>query len=158
MSSNVNIRVATRNDFEGILELSQKLFEYERVYGKTYNMGWTQSPTGRGFFADRLERGVVIVAESGKNIIGYICGYIDTYAYRSVNPIAELENMFVKEKFRGTGVGTSMVKMFLKILKTKKVSRVKVGALAKNELAVSFYKKMGFDIHEVILERNVNGK
>lgn len=149
---NVKIRKATREDFETLLDLSLGLFKYEKKFGKTFNMNWTYSPRGRSFFASRIESGVVVVAEVGGKVVGYAAGYIDTYSYRSINPIVELENMFVYEKFRNKGVGGKILEEFKKISKKEGAKRIKIGALSQNSEAISFYKRSGLDEFETVLE------
>ncbi len=148
-------RNANRVDLERVLKLNKRLFEYERKFDRTYNLNWTYSPRGRTYFAGRLENGIIIVAEVNKSVIGYLCAFIDNYSFRSTNPIAEIENMFIEEKYRGQGIGSKLVDNLIRQLESKGVKRIKVGALTKNSRTVDFYRKNKFNDHEVILERSL---
>lgn len=78
--------------------------------------------------------------------------FINNYPFRSKNPIAEIENMYIDERFRGIGTGTKLMNELKRILKEKKVKRIKVEAVAQNYKAIEFYKKNGFGDFDVTLE------
>ena len=153
----MKIRKANLNDLERILILSKRLFEYEIQFTKEFNQKWTYSKIGKDYFINRLtnDNSVVLVIEESKKIAGYILVHINNYAFRKNNPIAEIENMFIEEKLRGKGAGKRLVKKVKKLMKERKVSRIKVGALSLNKKAIAFYKKIGFSDFESILEVNL---
>ncbi len=151
----IKISRAKIEDLEKILELNKKLFEFERQFGQTYNLDWTHSPGGRSYFINRIKDGVVLVAEINQEMIGYLCAFINTFSFRSVNPIAELENMYIEDKYQNVGVSTELIQKLIAKLRENGVKRIKVGALVKNNKAINFYKKLGFEDHEIFLERNV---
>lgn len=152
-----SIRAANINDLTTIQELNKRLFEYESAFGNTYNLDWTFSDKGRNYFEDRIngERGIVLVSEINGKIIGYICGQIDSYSFRSINPICEIENMFVLEEFRQKGVGKGLVNAFTSLAKEKGVKRLKVGVISQNLKAIAFYRYLGLSDFEVFLEKTI---
>jgi len=149
------VRKATSKDIEEILSLNDKLFKYESQFGNMYNLDWTYSDRGKEYFQKRLteKSGLVFIAEEKDNIVGYLCGYIDTYSYRSVNPIAEIENMFVLEDFRGRGIGSNLIRSFEVECRKREVTRFRVGFIFQNKKAERFYTKFGFDEFEKYLEK-----
>lgn len=149
-----NHRKATVDDLEEILALNRKLFLYERQFDKTYDINWTNSQTGRDYFLSRIKgnSAIVLVTEVKGQIIGYIVMHLSTLPFRSVNPIAEIENMFVKERYRRKGIGTQLVKKSIILARETGAKRFRVGALANNNSAISFYRKLGFTDFEQILE------
>lgn len=70
-----------------------------------------------------------------------------------MNPIAEIENMYIKEKYRKRGVGAALVKAVLKLAKQKGARRFRVEVLIKNKSAVKFYRKLGFKDFGLVLEK-----
>jgi ribosomal protein S18 acetylase RimI-like enzyme len=148
------IRKATINDLNSILSLNKDLFIYERRFGKTYNLKWTYSKTGKEYFLHRLKskKAVVLIALDKKNIVGYIIIYLDIYPFRSINPIGEIENMYVKKGYRNKGVGTLLAKKAIKEAKRKGAKRFKVEALVQNKNAISYYRSLGFKDFNLILE------
>lgn len=91
-------RKAVVSDLNAILSLNKDLFIYERRFVKTYNLKWTYSKTGKEYFLHRLKskKAVVLIALDKKDVVGYIVIYLDIYPFRSINPIGEIENMYVK--------------------------------------------------------------
>lgn len=153
---NVNIRQAERKDFDSLLRLNLALFRYESTFTQTYNLDWTYSPIGRAYFAARIENGLVYIAEISDHVFGYLCASIQSFPYRSVNPICEIENMFIEESYRSLGIGVQLIEALKKELKKQHIQRMKVGALAQNSDGVRFYQKNGFEHHELLLEQTLN--
>jgi ribosomal protein S18 acetylase RimI-like enzyme len=151
------IRKASIKDLEGILVLSQKLFEYETRFNREFNQEWTYSESGKEYFKIRIEgdKSIALVAEESGEIVGYAISYMQNFAFRKKNPLAELENMFVEEGFRGKGVGTMLVEEIKKQLKKRNVLRLKVEAFYPNTQAINFYKKLGFSNFASVLEMDL---
>jgi diamine N-acetyltransferase len=150
----IQIHKANPTDLNEVLALNKKLFEFERQFGSTYNLDWTYSECGQEYYKKRLEneRAIVLIAKTGSKSVGYILGFIDTYSYRSVNPILEIENMFVEEAYRRQGIGKKLAQELLVQAKNRGVKRIRVGALAQNTNAIKFYKSLGLSEFEVFLE------
>lgn len=151
------VRTASTNDLEGILSLNKSLFDYETKFSSEYNLDWTYSDVGRRYFKSRLEgaSSIVAVAVIDKKIVGYVLSFIATYPFRAENPIAEIENMFISPEYRGKGIGEKLIGEIKRQAKEKGVKRIKVAALANNDLAIRFYKKCGFKDFEAVLETEV---
>jgi GNAT superfamily N-acetyltransferase len=151
-----NIRLATLDDLDIIQKLNAQLFAFEQQFSDSYNRNWMYEPAGIDYFTRRIANAdgnsICLVASSENNIIGYLAAYVGTCAYRSLNPIVELENMFVTEQFRGQGVGTLLVERMKTIAQTKGAKRMRVGLLADNTKAQAFYAECGFKSHELIME------
>ncbi len=151
----VKIREATEKDLTKILELNHKLFLFEKSFAPYYNSEWPFKE-GKSYFKKRIknkEEGIVLVCEVKNKVVGYIAGYIDEYSFRTLNPIAEVENMYVEENFRGKGIGTKLIKKFIKLAKDKGAKLVKVSAFCKNTSAQRFYKHLGFSEVETVMEK-----
>ncbi len=154
MRMNIAVRKAERKDLESILSLNKALFDYESKFDHEYNLDWTYSEKGRSYFQKRLESdsSIILVAEADSTVVGYILLFIHVFAYRLHNPIAEIENMFVREDYRNQKLGTRLITEAKKIAAKRGVKRIRVAAMAKNADARRFYKSLGFDDFESILE------
>ncbi len=154
--SNFSIRSAQPDDFTAIQALDHLLFLYERQFTPTYNIWWMYQKGGIDYFLRRLinqdGNSLLLVAERDDQIIGYLTGYLGHYSYRNLNPIAEIENIFVLPKHQGRGVGTALVKEFIRQAKYLGAKLFKVSALTANQAALSFYQKFGFNPHVTTLE------
>lgn len=148
----MNIRKATINDFEEILKLNKELFLYEKKFTDTFNEEWAYSNQGKEYFAKRIvnSNSIFLLLEDQGELKGYILGFIDTYVVRKISPIAEIENLFIKESKRNQGWGRELVEGFIKIAKEQNVERLKVRTYSDNIDVINFYKKFGFK--ELLLE------
>ncbi len=153
------IRSAKLGDLKRIQKLNLKLFEIEkRKYDPTLSLKWSFGKEGTEYYKGRIteEDGCVLLAEVKGKIVGYLAGgIVRVGSYRKVGKLAEIENMFIEEKYRNQGIGSKLVEKFLDWAKIKKVERVKVAAFALNYKALRFYKKHGFKEREVVLEKGI---
>lgn len=153
----VIIRKAKASDLESILALNKKLFLHEEQFNHKYNLDWTYSDTGRNYFQGRLanKNSIIFIAEDNGVAVGYILCFTDSFPYRAINPICEIENMFIEESHRSKGVGSELVKKVKQEAKRQKVKLLRVGAIAQNERAINFYKTNGFMEVNLFLENEI---
>lgn len=71
------------------------------------------------------------------------CGYL---VYSLEYPAAYLDAIFLKERYRGQGLGRQILQDLEVLLKKKKVENVKLYVFAHNYKAIELYKKMGYEI------------
>jgi len=57
----------------------------------------------------------------------------------------ELERIYVKKAYKGKSLGRYLINYALQLAITSKKHYVWLGAWEKNEAAIAFYKKMGFE-------------
>ncbi len=151
-----SIRKASIKDLEDILRLNKALFDSETVFNDEYNLNWTYSKFGRDYFERMINSGIAIVAEIDKKVVGYLVASIHIFSFRKDNPIAELGNMYVEEKYRRHGIGKKLVNEMMQVAKEKGVKRVKVEAAFQNENAIKFYKSCGFEEFDIILQSRLD--
>ncbi len=151
----IKIRKATGKDLKQILQLNSDLFKKEhKEYDRSLNLKWTLSK-GKKYFKARISKkdGFIEVAEAKGEVVAYICGgIVERDFYREKAKYAELDNMLVKNKLRGRGIGSRLAKDFIKWCKTKKVKYLSVTTHAKNEQGIGFYKSLGFKEYVSTLE------
>ncbi len=154
----IKIEIATIENLKDIQNLNLMLFEKEqKEYEPTFNLEWTFSEEGTKYFSDSInsEKSCAFVAKSEERVIGYLVGSVrKADSYRTIKDQAELDNMFVIEEFRGQKVGKKLVDKFFEWVKDKGVKNITVTASAKNEKAIDFYRKCGFEDYDHTLEIN----
>ena len=152
----INIRKAKIEDLKKVQELNLLLFKKEHEeYDNLLNLDWTFGEEGMKYYSERIANndGCVFVAETGGEIIGYLCGALTKpEAYRKLPITAELENTLVLEEYRSQGVGSNLYDEFVEWCKNKNVRKIKVVASAKNKGAIKFYRDSGFVDHCLTLE------
>ncbi len=151
-----SIRQGTLIDFDQIIALSKELFLYEKKFTDTYNENWPYHNQGKEYYAKRMvnDKSIFYVVEDESKIVGFLLGYIENYPVRTINPIAELENIFVIESYRNKGIGTELMQKFKEDAKKHGVKRLKVHLYAANEEAKNFYRKHGFQELAITMETN----
>ena len=77
-------------------------------------------------------------------LIGYITGCMRLKPENGPET-AELENLFVRNGFRGGGRGTKLVKKFTKWCLKQNVKLILAYTFEQDSEAVRFYKKLGFE-------------
>lgn len=161
MRSGFLIRKANTKDLKDILRLSFELFKKEhQEYDKSLNLKWTYVQ-GKKYFKNRIvnKDGFMEIAESNGRTVAYLCGGISARMfYREKARYAELENMFIEERFRRKGIGTKLTRDFVDWCKKKKVKYVAVTASNKNRQGLRFYRDVGFKDYNVTLEMKISNK
>jgi len=158
MAGEFIIRKANLKDLEEILDLHFRLSK--RIYkkfDKSVNLNWTYTH-GKKYFTDQIKKpgSFVEVVESKGKIVGYACGSLLSRPLDREKAIyAELESVVVDRKFRSAGIGSRLIKNFLRWSEEKDVKYVSVKASAKNESALKLYRNLGFKNYEIILELNL---
>ena len=149
----INIRKANLNDIEAIQNRNNSLFDLEyNNYDNTLKLGWPLEREGKEYFKDMIENNIVYVAEVSEKIIGYLAGSISEQISYITETFAELDNMYIDEKYRRFGVGTLLINEFKKYCKDNSIENIKVTASAKNSKAIQFYMKNGFEDYNVTLK------
>lgn len=157
----INFRKAKINDLPIIQSLDKKLFEYEIKEG-FYNSNdfienWSQLGAVKDYFSNLIENQFVYLAEVENKVIGYIIGTIfpedsiTNYKGKS----AEIDNIYIDEDYRNSGIGTKFEELFVNWCKKNNVKRIFTTTEISNKIAIDFYKKNGFKEKSTILTKKL---
>jgi GNAT superfamily N-acetyltransferase len=134
------IRKGSPEDMEAVLGLIQELADFEKepnavlvTVDDLIRDGFGQVPLFH-----------VFVAEIEKQIVG-IAFYYYRYSTWKGKTI-HLEDLVVKDKMRGTGLGYALYSEIIKQAKKDKVRRIDWNVLDWNTSAIEFYEKSGAKI------------
>ena len=76
-----------------------------------------------------------------------ILGYLDFNIRKEIHtPTSYLNDLVIKEEFRGKGYGKKFTEWFISFSKKKGVKRIGLGTRVENKRALKLYKKLGFEI------------
>lgn len=134
------IRKANKKDMLDVHQLIKELAEFENepdavevTIEDLEKDGFNENPA---FFC--------FVAEINSKIEGIALGYsrYSTWKGKAIH----LEDLIVRKKMRGTGLGSALFDEFVKYGHTLGVKRIVWDVLDWNEPAITFYKKKGADI------------
>lgn len=150
------IRKAILEDLKDIQSLNNDLFKLEKAnYDTTLIPNWPLSDKGKEYFTDLIENHYVIVATEKEEIIGYLAGSINEKGSYTEIQYGEIDNMIVKDEYRGSGIGKELINNFKEYCKSNGINNIKVMASYKNRNAVEFYHKNGFEEFEVTLTTKI---
>ena len=133
----MTIRKGNPEDMEAVLGLIQELAAFEKEPDAV--LITVDDLTRDGF--DELPLFQVFVAEVDSEIVGIALYY---YRYSTwKGKTIHLEDLVVKDKMRGTGVGYALYSEIIKQGKKDKVRRIEWNVLDWNTPAIEFYEKSG---------------
>lgn len=136
----MNIRKGNPDDMKAVLGLIQELADFEKEPNAVVIT--VEDLVRDGFGPTPLFH--VFVAEVEKQIVGIALYY---YRYSTwKGKTIHLEDLIVKEKMRGTGLGYALYSEIIKQGKKDKVRRIEWNVLDWNTPAVEFYEKSGAKI------------
>ena len=103
-------------------------------------------------------RGAIFVAESDDQIVGFASVLVD---FRSDNPIEEhqehgyVTDLYVRDTVRRSGVGSRLMRAVEAHALAGGATRLRVGVLARNDVAHALYQKLGYRDYEVVLQKEL---
>ena len=151
------IRKATLNDLNTICDLNNELFKLEKEkYDPTLVEDWPISNEGREYFTNLINNHYVIVATQGNNIVGYLAGSILEKGSYELVQYGEINNMIVSNSCRRMGIGKQLIDNFKNYCKKHNIHNIKVVASYKNENAINFYHKNGFEDFNLTLTMKID--
>ncbi|MDR2610102.1 MAG: GNAT family N-acetyltransferase [Clostridiales Family XIII bacterium] len=135
--SAVTIRYATEADTALILDFIRELAVFE-------GMGDEVVATETDLHVSLFERGQaeVIIAETGGEPVAFAL-FFQSYSTFLGKANLFLDDLFVREPFRGVGIGTAMLRRLARIAVERKCGRLDWLVLDGNADGAAFYKKQG---------------
>ena len=134
---NITIRKAIKKDYPAILELIKELAEFEKAPEKVINTVERMNEEDQYFEA-------LVVEKEGGQIIGMALYFFAYYTW--VGKSLYLDDLIIKEKYRGNKIGTKLLEQIMDIAKKTKCKRVRWQVLDWNTPAIEFYKSYGANL------------
>lgn len=138
MPTDLQIRMATEADIPLILDFIKRLAVYERLADKVVA---TEESLRRTLFGNpRFAE--VLIGEADGNPAGFAL-FFHNYSTFLGRPGVYLEDLFVRDEFRGRGYGKALLARLARIAIERGCGRVEWAVLNWNEPAIGFYKSLG---------------
>lgn len=134
----IKIRKAKKRDSKDILNLIKELAKFEKLDPPTKQ---ACKRLVKDAFGDNPFYSV-IVAQDGKDLVAYAF-YFYTYSSFLARRTLYLEDIFVTEDKRRSGIGKLLFDKLIKIAKKQKCGRMEWCVLDWNQKAIDFYNKLG---------------
>ena len=135
----VKIREATEADFRDIFNLIKALALFEKAPEKVRNSP-EQMLAEKDYF-----RALVAVTPEGETV-GMALFYFAYYTW--VGKSLYLDDLYVKEAWRGKGIGKALLNRVLDFARQNGCKRVRWQVLNWNTPAIEFYRKMGVTLDD----------
>ena len=137
---NIKLRKASKEDLPEVISLIKELAEYERA---AHEVKITLEELIQDGFGEHPLYWIVLAEIDGK-IVGMSFYYIRYSTWTGRN--LYLEDIVVKEQYRGHGVGKLLFEETINIAKEMKVRQMIWQVLDWNEPAINFYKKYNAEL------------
>lgn len=148
----MKIRKARKSDLKEYVDLVVKSNkEYQKIIGK--KIKFTEEQIKNDFKKyTSLKYKIILIIEDNKNLIGSL---VASFVINSYQKIGYIDFLFIDNDYRKNGIAKILIKEFTKILRRGKIKKVKLGVNIKNDLAVNFYKNLGFKTYHYDMERKI---
>ena len=137
MSNEIIIRNANSSDVNIIRELIHELAVYEKL---EHEMNATEEDLKNTLFENKHAE--VLIAEYDSMPVGFAL-FFHNYSTFLGKPGLYLEDLFVKETYRGRGIGKRLLIKLAKIATERNCGRFEWSVLDWNKPSIKFYLKMG---------------
>lgn len=137
---NITIREIKADDFSGLITLFTEFATFEKTPEKMINT------VDRMTVEQEFFNGFVALNDS-EEIVGYVTHFFAYYTW--IGKSLYMDDLYVKEEFRGHGIGTELINKVIEYAKTTNCQKVKWQVSEWNKPAIEFYKSLGASIDSV---------
>ncbi len=148
----MKIRKAKKSDLKQYVNLVTKSNkEYQKIIGK--KIKFTEKQIKKDFKEFTTSKNkVILLVEDNKNMVGYLVASLIINSYQKIGYI---DYLFVDNSYRKKGIAKILVREFTNLLKKKKIKKIKLGVNIKNNVAINFYKNLGFKTYHYDMEKKI---
>lgn len=153
----MEIRTFKKADIVGVSKLVRQMAEYHHALDSFYKAGEEYSGIEEmaAAWLDDSEMQLFVADDSGE-LSGYIrIGVEAGPEYSKEKKIGIVYDSFVNKSVRRKGVATQLYDEALAWLKKKKVNFVELNVDSRNEGAIEFWKKCGFEAVKLRMRRKI---
>jgi GNAT superfamily N-acetyltransferase len=136
--TNLEIKKAKIRDVPLILSLIKELAEFEKL---THQVVVRERDLRSNLFGPK-KFAEVLLAYFKNEPVGMAL-FFHNYSTFEGRPGIYLEDLYVKPKFRGKGIGKSLLLQLIKLAGKRQCGRVEWAVLDWNQSAIDFYNKLG---------------
>ena len=151
---NIIIRKAKLEELSVIQDLNHDLFISDSKNDTLLDLEWSYKE-GSKYFQRRIsgEKGICFVAKLNGEVVGYLAGAMSGLEPWRKESRAELENMYVKDEYRGKGIGTKLIEEFTRWARENGAQHIFLSVYSKNSSAQKFYERNKFTTTNLFMEK-----
>jgi ribosomal protein S18 acetylase RimI-like enzyme len=146
--TSVKIEIATPDQIDELRNLTQELVE---GLGQTFDPKRFDWGIRRRLYDPLQRHGILIAVDEDKDseVVGMIIAELRIDPFGTSE--GYIKQVFLKDEYRGKGIGETLIKKAIEHLKKIKVEKIKVNIKGKAKEAVNLYSKMHFKkVYEVL--------
>ncbi len=130
--------------------LLTKLIQDERQYDNSIDKDFVVNNYFKNIIKN--ENNILLCYEEDNIIKGYI--YLKPVNNDSQNCYL-IDGLYVDNEYRNKGIATKLIENALNIIKETNVAVVDINVMANNSVAISLYKRFGFNEFRISLRKNI---
>lgn len=154
MTSDVTIEPASSEDVERIAQRWVDLAREQREFGSHVRPDANRETIVETFAAYRAGGGL-LVARRGEEIVGFASFTMEHGTFELDADRGLLSNIYVRPADRNRGIGSRLLAAAEAALDERGADVVTLEAMARNEAARRFYRRHGYDVYRVAMERSL---
>ncbi|MDH6307879.1 GNAT superfamily N-acetyltransferase [Dysgonomonas sp. PFB1-18] len=149
---NISIQPIAESDFEELVSLFQEFAIFEKLPDKMTNS------VSKMKAEKEYLKGFTARDENG-NLTGYVTYFYAYYTW--VGKSLYMDDLYVREKYRGNGIGSSLIKRVITVAETENCNRLRWQVSHWNQPAIKFYESLGAEINktemncDLVFENNI---
>jgi ribosomal protein S18 acetylase RimI-like enzyme len=130
--------------------LLTKLIQDERQYDNSIDKDFVVNNYFKNIIKN--ENNILLCYEEDNIIKGYI--YLKPVNNDSQNCYL-IDGLYVDNEYRNKGIATKLIENALNVIKETNVAVVDINVMANNSVAISLYKRFGFNEFRISLRKNI---
>ena len=130
--------------------LLTKLIQDERQYDNSIDKDFVVNNYFKNIIKD--ENNILLCYEEDNIIKGYI--YLKPVNNDSQNCYL-IDGLYVDIEYRNKGIATKLIENALNVIKETDVTVIDINVMANNSVAISLYKRFGFNEFRISLRKNI---
>ena len=142
----MKIRKANKKDFEEFYQMRVDWYNEDKLKVPS------RKEIKKEFDKNISSKDNLLLFAEDKEILGFLHGTITKNLWVKRGRI---EDVYIKKKFRGKGIGTEIINYFIDWLKLRKFDKVNLMVQADNKRAFKLYSKMGFKLIQHYLSKKL---
>ncbi len=145
-SSGIVIRYPRREEIEQIANLILRFYRVNEEFDPLYALKPDADKVARKLAEKYLEdeKSVILIAVYGDKIVGLVRGEIRENPILESSPLGVVVELYVHPSYRRRGLARLLISEVAQKLKEKGAKAIAAEFPQLNEIALNFYKKLGF--------------
>ncbi|MCX8137845.1 GNAT family N-acetyltransferase [Pyrobaculum aerophilum] len=157
MYPTVVIRLATKEDLDSAVQLVVRLKRLNAEFDPMLEVVPDIEQAARKYLENALNSpsSVLLVAAEGSKVVGLLKGDVEDRIFYKPRYAGVIKEFYILPEYRRKGIGKRLMMEGVEQLRKKGAEIIMASFPALNEIAINFYKKMGFRPIEYLFAKEV---